>query len=686
MRVNMKRIGGFWFVALAGLMAFTVTLPSTNGARTADRWTVHNMLNTSLASFFLTEMFEDSSDRLWFAGFDNGASLLDDGAMRTFNASNSVIERRVTSFAEMGNGDIWIGTEDGVAIWDGDDWSTLDMDEVPVAADHVSALLRDSSDRLWVGTWGGGAAVLADEAWTAYAASDELPGDHVWSLAEDTEGRVWIGTKTGLAALAADGDWTTFTTEDSDLVSDRVQSISLDDDGTLYFGTSGKGFSVLDTDGNWSSFTVEDGLPSNFGTSVVEDEDGTLWFGTEGGLASFDGTDWTTYDTLFRKLQYHFIEDLLIDSEGTLWAATFGGGASTWDGEEFSAMTPDTTGMDSNQITVIMEDKDGVVWVGTTYGLNRWDGSKWEVFTEFNSDLAYHYVTGLAQDYKGRIWIGTLSGVSVYDAGTWIETDRFGGEGFQQIPSATVFTIYNDHKGRVWMGTGLGAAVLEDEEWTLHNLRNSGLSTNIISVITQDSLGRMWFTHWQGINIMDQESWHSIIPELNGGFNTFLVWAAMEHSDRSMWFGTLGDGIAIYDGETWTKHNRSTGSLSNDFVRSIAEDDQGRVWVATDGGLNLLIDGKLWLSYTSRNTPLPSDEIDTVMVDRHGSIWIGTQGGLAIFDPGDAANPSLLDQARGFYQETKDGLSSGDADRSEYGDLGDSAAPLGESFETSLIR
>ena len=180
MRLDIKRIGGFSFVALAGLMAFTVTLPPTTGERNADRWTVYNMANTSLSSWFLTEMFEDSKDRLWFAGFDNGASVLDDGAMRTFNATNSVIEDRVTSFLETTSGDIWLGNEDGVAIWDDTTWSTLEMSELPVGATHVSTLFRDSSDRIWVGTWGGGAAALDDEIWTGYSSADELPGDQVW--------------------------------------------------------------------------------------------------------------------------------------------------------------------------------------------------------------------------------------------------------------------------------------------------------------------------------------------------------------------------------------------------------------------------------------------------------------------------------------------------------------------------
>ena len=225
MRTIGKRISSLSFLTLAGLLAFVATVPSASNARTTDRWTVYNMANTSLAAWFLTDMFEDSVGRLWFAGFDNGASVLDDGALWTLNESNSVIKERVTSFAEAPGGDIWIATEGGVAVWDGAETTELNMEEIPVSSGHVSALLRDSSDRVWVGTWGGGAAMLDGDAWTGYAADGELPGDRVWSIGEDSMARIWIGTQSGLAVLSADGIWEQYTTENSDLVSNRVKSI-----------------------------------------------------------------------------------------------------------------------------------------------------------------------------------------------------------------------------------------------------------------------------------------------------------------------------------------------------------------------------------------------------------------------------------------------------------------------------
>ncbi|MDE2824139.1 MAG: hypothetical protein OXK79_11625, partial [Chloroflexota bacterium] len=284
----------------------------------------------------------------------------------------------------------------------------------------------------------------------------------------------------------------------------------------------------------------------------------------------------------------------------------------------------------------------------------------------FNSGLAYRYVTGLAEDKHGRVWMSTLSGGSVYDNGEWTEYDRFGDvEGEQQLPSNSLFNVYYDSQDRVWFATGLGAAVLEDGEWTLYN-RGDGLNTNIISVVTEDSAGRVWLTHWQGINIFDNGIWNSLKTE-NADIRTDLVLASREDSQGRMWFGTIGDGVAIYDGQEWIKLNRSNGRLPNDNVRSFAEDTEtGRYWVGTDGGLVGLVNDALWMVYTAESTPLPSNRVNELLLDRHGNLWVGTANGVAVFHPGD--DFPLLESAANIFPWSDSPFR--DATGRDQGDLG----------------
>ncbi len=631
----------------------------TNSGR--GLWTVYNVENTSIASFYLTEVYEDTHGRKWFAGFDNGASLYDDGALITYNASNSGITARVTSFIHHPHGAVWVGTERGIVVLEDGQWSRLD-DDGSLGLDEVfvSALLLDSQDRIWVGTWGEGIRLFDDGEWKTFRADDGLPDDRIWTFYEDTGGRVWVGSKDGVVVFEEDGRRTVYTEDNSPLASNEVRVFLEDSKGDLYIGAYGGGLNVLRADGEWRDdpYTTQEGLPSNFVTAlavVTPDEDAVndaelLWVGTEAGISSFDGTMFS--DPLIvrqRALSHHFIEDLHADEDGTLWIVTFGGGVSIYDPEEetYEYLFPSETGLPANDVYGLLEDSQGNIWVGTSEGVAKFDGRKWETFTQFNSGLAYRYVTGLAEDKQGRIWMSTLSGGSVYNHGEWIEYDRFGDEdGEQRLPSNSLFNVYYDSQDRVWFATGLGAAVLEDGEWTLYN-RGDGLNTNIISVVTEDSAGRVWLTHWQGINILDNGIWNSLKTE-NADIRTDLVLASREDSQGRMWFGTIGDGVAIYDGQQWTKLNRANGRLPNDNVRSFAEDTEtGRYWVGTDGGVIGLINDELWMVYTAESTPLPHNRVYELLLDRNGNLWIGTANGVAVFHPGD--DFPLLDTASNVF-------------------------------------
>ena len=656
----MNPMRGLTLAGIALLMLVGVSDFSGQDRAQRDLWTVYTTDTTSIASWHLTEGYEDKYGRMWFAGRDNGASLYDDGALTTHNATNSEIKAQATSFVDGPQGGVWVGTAEGIAVAANRRWTRLDDgDKLGLDSEYISALFLDTQGRRWVGTWGDGVRVLDDGEWTSYGLTDGLPNEYVWTFYEDSSGKVWVGTKHGVGVFDSEAGWIAYTTENSGLAIDETRVFLQAESGDMWIGGYGGGVSVLKQDGEWRDdpYTVESGLASNFVTALAsqaldDDSDGAaerIWIGSEAGLVSFDGATFSEpLQVIHNKLSHHFIEDLHVDDDGLLWIVTFGGGVTMYDGDTWEYLFPSETGLPANNVYGLLEDSVGNIWVGTSLGVAKFDGRAWETFIPDNSGLAYRYVNGLAEDRDGNIWMSTLSGGSVYSNGEWIEYDRFGdGPGELIIPSNTLFNVFYDSQDRVWLATGLGAAVLEDGEWTLYD-RGDGLNTNIISVVAEDSIGRIWLTHWQGINVLDNGIWNSIRTE-NADIRTDLVFASAEDSQGRMWFGTLGDGVAVYDGQRWTKFNRSSGALTNDFVRSFVEDEEnGRHWVGTDGGLNGIVDDKLWMVFTVENSPLPSNRINEVVLDRHGNLWIGTEDGLAVFRPGGSDFP-LLNQEGAFY-------------------------------------
>lgn len=81
-------------------------------------------------------------------------------------------------------------------------------------------------------------------------------------------------------------------------------------------------------------------------------------------------------------------------------------------------------GLSHNEVTAIVQDKDGFIWIGTRGGLNRYDGYQFKIFNQIPGDsnsLVNPSIESLFVDSKGNIWIGTKSGgVSKYNPVTGI--------------------------------------------------------------------------------------------------------------------------------------------------------------------------------------------------------------------------------------------------------------------------
>ena len=75
----------------------------------------------------------------------------------------------------------------------------------------------------------------------------------------------------------------------------------------------------------------------------------------------------------------------------------------------------------SSLISDLCQDRQGSVWIGTDYGLNRFDGYRFQTFLHDDSDpnsLAVNVVVSLLNDREGRLWIGTNRGLDRFDHDT----------------------------------------------------------------------------------------------------------------------------------------------------------------------------------------------------------------------------------------------------------------------------
>jgi hypothetical protein len=292
-------------------------------------------------------------------------------------------------------GGMVLGTGRGAAVWSPADttdlpdrWLVYTDENSGLPSDRVLALARDGGD-LWFGT-DAGLARLSAEQWQTFGADDlGLALAPVYALAMGSDGRLWAGT--GQGAAVYDGlSWTQYTASSSGLGDNGVLSLAIQSRGSqegdgdwIWFGTR-RGVSRLDTgNGEWMSFDSD--FDPNWGgvPALLVGSEGKLWAGTiGGGLGLWDGTSWRFYRTSTADIPFNTVEALAEVEPGVLWIGVappteVGGEMAEFDGQAWKTYTPRNSGFSGAEPLAIAQDGEGRWWIGTrTAGVDIYQGER----------------------------------------------------------------------------------------------------------------------------------------------------------------------------------------------------------------------------------------------------------------------------------------------------------------------
>ena len=136
------------------------------------------------------------------------------------------------------------------------------------------------------------------------------------------------------------------------------------------------------------------------------------------------------------------------------------------------------------------------------------------------------------------------------------------------------------------------------------------------------------FTSCQGQTEPKTADTKTAIADPDAQISEYVV-GTFEDSKGNLWFGTISDGAARYDGKTLTYFSEKEG-MAGSTVADIAEDQQGNIWFATHTGLSKF-DGKTFTNYTTIDG-LCNDRVSCLFIDIDGTIWIGTWEGVCRFN------------------------------------------------------
>lgn len=145
-------------------------------------------------------LYEDSAGRIWCGGFEGGGlSCYDGSGVTTYTTADGLPSDRVQSIIEDGNGRLWIGTQQGLSLFDG---VTFHSCEELFGIDRLfhQSSYQDKHGRLWFSTLMGGLYVTDGTHFQRMTKDDGLPSNSVVGFAEFPYCGVVIGTYHGVVS------------------------------------------------------------------------------------------------------------------------------------------------------------------------------------------------------------------------------------------------------------------------------------------------------------------------------------------------------------------------------------------------------------------------------------------------------------------------------------------------------
>jgi signal transduction histidine kinase/ligand-binding sensor domain-containing protein len=585
----------------------------------------------------------------------------------------------VHAIAQTADGYLWLGTDEGLARFDGYEFVAFTKEHDDLPADSITSLAAGKDGSLWIGTQDG-LARYDGKHFHSYKRNDALKDSAIESLLVDPAGSLWMVSGGDVSRF--DGAAFTDFRAGHEIPLNRVRALAQDGNGTLY--AAGYSGVVRFTGGRFQTVIASDVLSSDFPLGVRADGSGTIWvLGTRGVIAR---------DREGRIRRYSQAEGLPnsfgltgaieLDREGNVWVGT-AAGVARLERDVFRMRNDMGEGSGRGSVRCIFEDREGNIWLGTNNGLVRQHDDLFTVYGK-TEGLPSDEPTSVHQDRSGRVWAGFL------DGGLRLLS---GGQAPAPLPTEGVFSIHETPGGELLVAGREGLRILSAGRWRSF-VPPDPIGRKSVYNALGDSSGRIWLALPSGLGVLTGSRFESVIA---GGVQPDAsLYSLAEGTDGSIWAGSYRKGLWRIQGDQKRLYTVADGLGSNQ-IHALYADPDGAVWAGTFGGglselrngafvsyaakdgllsdniSNILDDGtSLWLTTTRGICRVSKQELRDFAAhrttalhpsnygiadglrsahgpsaisgggDRHadGSLWFVTSGGLAVYEPGRSSQPA----------------------------------------------
>jgi signal transduction histidine kinase/ligand-binding sensor domain-containing protein len=590
---------------------------------------------------------------------------VDDGAPPSIN---TLVQGR--------DGFLWLGAENGLFRFDGLTFQAIAPEHQVGDRSSVTALLSAADGSVWVGYGAGGIARYASGVLRDANAPRSI--ENVQQLLQTRDGAIWgllSGSDRPLVRflngkwLEVGGGW--------GLPVEQGVRLLVARDGTLWFATSKRLFFLRPGSRRFepSSF-----IPTG-SAALVQDKAGVVWAADRVGARPVNGISATRY--LYRVPYAPRRRRAIFDRDGNLWGNSDEGiyriSAPDAQGEPSASAAVDkidrfraSASLTSDQVEVVLEDREGTIWVATELGLDRFRAAT--VVTEQSLTKVPQWGSVLLASSNGDVFFGQSGGVyrarpgqkpeeiltgdgdaeamcQGLDGSVWIVLQQRivrlkDGHSTMMRKPATRQAIIDcavGHRGTLFLTAGEGLFEHVVVGWRLYPIEQDAQTAGAMPLIVRRDGKLLTYPTGRSLRVYDLPGHTDIVLGPTGIIRQLNTLYERPHSIL------LGGrfGLAKWHGRTfrYLSRNRIPAFAG---TTGIVSTPQGETWVMSRAGIVRIATADLDRAFETPgwNPPLAIyDSRDGLLANAHGygkrdavrggdgRLWFATSGGIVWVDP-----------------------------------------------------
>jgi len=327
-------------------------------------------------------------------------------------------------------------------------------------------------------------------------------------------------------------------------------------------------------------------------------------------------------------------------------------------GDAYFETIGDADSIPDNNVTALVQDRRGFIWIGTPNGLIRFDGYRFVRYARDPDDpesIGGVFIRALLVASDGSLWVGTdADGVSVMNPGNGrFRRYRHDPANPASLAHDQVRALAEDRQGQIWLGTRAGLERFDPakgvfEHYTRVHGPSSTSGDDRIFALLVDRAGDLWIGSWNGLTVRRlQTGAYLRVGKGDGVGSTLagqLIMSLYQLGDGRIGVGTSQAGSHLIHPDTLESTAIPVGlehtpSSSDSLALAMIQPRDGELWLGSFGGVTVVDTDSGRILRQIRPDPsvgssLAHAQIRCFLADQAGQIWIGGySGGLQRHDP-----------------------------------------------------